>query len=284
MMRRVYLVWLVLAIMLVTLPVCAQGPEQTTTKAPTVSGKKVSLALNNVPLKEAVDVVAKAGELAYAFSGDLPSDIRVTLNIPSPGIDAFAALQMICQAAGLVCRPMPDVPNGVIIYSSPWGRSFSQTAGTSGTGTIPMPISDITAVARAAYERVKAGSAAGAAGVSGSVGAGPGAIMRPPLPSFSGDKKLVDLEVKDAPLNEALRQLAMSSGYAIILDESAPQGIKVTAKVYKMPFGEVLSTLMSQAGLIYTVEYRDPNEKERHGAGVAVIHIVPVPELKVTVP
>ena len=122
-------------------------------------------------------------------------------------------------------------------------------------------------------------------------------------PAFEGGDKLVDLEVKDVPLREAMEKISKASRVAIEVDEMVPKGIKVSATIRKLPLGELLSLLVNQANLTCTVEHNPDREvfeeiatraKEglvtrmefakqlRDAPQVATIHIVPKPELKVT--
>jgi len=111
------------------------------------------------------------------------------------------------------------------------------------------------------------------------------ATPRPPAPGFPGDYVLVDVEVKEAPLREVAAQVERavtrelegtgSKGIEIVVHDSA-KDIKVTARAFKWPAGELLNMLLDQAGLTYTVE------KAAEGPTRAVkIHLVPRPEVSV---
>jgi ssDNA-binding Zn-finger/Zn-ribbon topoisomerase 1 len=114
------------------------------------------------------------------------------------------------------------------------------------------------------------------------------ATPRPPAPGFPGDYVLVDLEVKEAPLSEVAAQLERAvtrglegtgdrqeKGIEIVVHDSA-RDIKVTARAFKWPAGELLNMLLDQAGLTYT------RERGAVGpAGLVKIHLVPRPEVSV---
>jgi len=116
-------------------------------------------------------------------------------------------------------------------------------------------------------------------------------------PTFDGDDKLVDLEVKDTPIREVMAKLSTASGFPIEVTEPVSNELKITAKIYRMPIGDVLSMIVDQANLTYTVSYGvNENAKRRYEAGLIAIqeyessrgnpevHIVPKPELTVSGP
>jgi hypothetical protein len=115
--------------------------------------------------------------------------------------------------------------------------------------------------------------------------------------SFAGDDKLVDLEVKDAPIRETMAKLSEVSSIKIVVHEAVLKEIKVTARMYRMPLGEVLALIVGQANLTYTVgSTPDKTDKGQYEAGMITereyrsrpgnpeIYIVPKPELKVSGP
>jgi len=69
---------------------------------------------------------------------------------------------------------------------------------------------------------------------------------------------LVDLEVKDAPLSEVAKKLSVEKDGAnrteIIVHESVPSDVKVTARIYRMRRDEILQMLSDQANLDVSVE------------------------------
>lgn len=75
------------------------------------------------------------------------------------------------------------------------------------------------------------------------------------LPYFDA---LVDLEVADAPLSEVAKKLSVSKdgskGTEIIVHESVPGDLRVTARIYRMRRDEILRMLADQANLDVSVE------------------------------
>lgn len=135
--------------------------------------------------------------------------------------------------------------------------------------------------------------------------------MPPPRPNFPMSDLLVDLDVKDVPLAEAIAKLSKDSGVDMVVDKAVPEGIKVSAKIYKMQLNEVLSLLTGQANLTYSVghhenKYMEPDQslvriaevRDREGLAtpeeifqvkqaarpLPIIYIVPLPELSVSTP
>jgi hypothetical protein len=184
-------------------------------------------------------------------------------------VDAISALKMVCEAASLSAEEQ----EGKLV------------------------------IARSPFLQFNGGKAPVIGAVPASMWFGHGAAVDSTPASFEGDGKLVDLEVKDAPLREAMEKISKASGVAIEVDETVSKEIKVSATIRKLPLREVLSLLVNQANLTYTVE-NNPNrdsfedlanrakagliprsefERElRNLPQVATIHIVPKPELKVT--
>lgn len=112
-------------------------------------------------------------------------------------------------------------------------------------------------------------------------GGGFGTEEAPKRPSFPGDDRLVDLDVKDAPLSEVASRLSFkadpqptvgppwdsSFNYNVeIIAADAVKDLRVTAKIAKWPLGEVLDMLLAQTGLVCTVDASD-GERGRVTAG-----------------
>jgi hypothetical protein len=224
------------------------------------------------------------------LDGKALDDLRVTANFRN--VDAAAAIQAVCEAAGFRCRAENDA---FVISSVPMVSVGGSRVPLLGAMSVP---------------GVVAGGGGGQFAVPGVAGTFPfGAFgsIRPTPPSFSGDNILVDLDMKDAPIREAMAELSEASGIKIIVHDAVPKEIKVTARMYEMPLGQVLSLIVDQANLTYTVsypereKYRSEIEKGfREGLmdapgmadllakssqiGKPEVHIVPKPELKVTGP
>lgn len=126
--------------------------------------------------------------------------------------------------------------------------------------------------------------------VGGGAGAGTGAPGKPSRIDFLGSRALVDLDVKDVPLSEVAVQLSKSVNARLAKEAEAPErqgrtsgpgrprvlvvrsatvdiiaheslkNVRVTARVYRWPAGEVLGMLIEQAGLVYTTEVEEPRD------------------------
>jgi hypothetical protein len=247
------------------------------------SGKgKVNLDFKDAPVTEVVTKLAQQADISLAIQDEMLKDRKVTVQIRNA--DAEEALQLVCAAARLrleqvrpgmwLIFPQPTVAVGGA--EVPLLGAFGSVTGTAPSGII--------------FQKP------GGIGISGQTTFAAGS-------SFEGDRILVDLSLNDVPLVAAMRALADLSRVPIVVHESVPKEIKVTVKVYKVPLREVLSRLVTQAGLTYTVEERPAPEVEealtrkvregvmtnldfekelRAAPRVATIHIVPTPELKVS--
>jgi len=102
-------------------------------------------------------------------------------------------------------------------------------------------------------------------GGGGGGGGGRGIREARNRPSFVGDERLVDLDVKDAPLSEVASRLSFMADpqptwsqegkYNVeIIADDAVKDLKVTARIAKWPLGEVLDMLLAQTGLVCTVD------------------------------
>jgi hypothetical protein len=254
--------------------------------------KKVNLDFKDAPVTEVVTKLAQQADISLAIQDEMLKDRKVTVQIRNA--DPEEALQLVCAAARL--RWDQVRPGMWLIYPQP-----TVTVGGAEVpilGAVGAPSSGDTPTV---YYRPLDAYIVGEGGSRRIIprgGTGPA-----PNVSFEGDKNLVDLSLHDVPLVAAMRALSEVSRVPIVVHESVPKEIKVTVKVYKMPLQEVVSRLVAQAGLTYTVEERPAPEVEealrervkkgvmndleferelRAAPRVATIHIVPKPELKVS--
>jgi hypothetical protein len=240
--------------------------------APAATPSVPQVVLRDAPVLDALNQVGKAYGLQIIARG-IPEDLRVSADIVLSGLAPEEALSVICKAAGLNPPVRFDPLNAYII---------------SGPATATVAGSDVPILGAVALTPPLVGGAA--------LPVSPGVAGNERM-SFAGEDKLVDLEVKDAPIREVMAKLSAASGFSIDVAEPVSNQLKVTAKIYRMPIGDVLSMIVDQANLTYTVSY-GVNElaKQRYDAGLAnaqeleskrgkpEIHIVPKPELTVTGP
>jgi len=278
--------WLVVAI--ISLPA---GPS-----------KNVTLDLKNEPVRQAIArVVEAAGGSASFGMAEMEDGPPVTVKFKD--VNAEKALTMISQAAGLTCEKSPDDPKTMIVSQSQWppsvtleGRkvpilgAFGTSSGGGGGGSQLVAAELYYKLAQDQMEAAAAKKAGGQV-----------------RPAFGGDDTLVDLDVKDAPLtqvaDELTRQLNASvktaklpwpdwNPYEIVVHPSL-KDVKVTAKVYRWPVGEVLDMILAQGNLTCNIEGAGG------GYGPAVveagtvppppppptrIHIIPLPQLELSGP
>jgi len=208
--------------------------------------KSVTLAVKDTPVGQVIDQITKEAGISYALQGEVPLDRKVTIRLNSA--DPTQALFLVCRAAGLEGTPSAG---GWIIRVPPVVTVSGATVPVLGAlqySVIP--------------DLFFTGGRAGAQ----------------ELPQFPSHTALVSLDVKDAPLPDAVAQLAKAAKVSIRVDESVSKGIKVTARLYQTPLREVLGLLVGQANLSYTV-----GEAEEAG-GAPVVVIVPRPYLEVSGP
>lgn len=102
------------------------------------------------------------------------------------------------------------------------------------------------------------------------------------LPYFD---MLVDLEVENAPLSEVAKELSVEKDGAdrteIIVHESVPSDVKVTARIYRMRRDEILQMLADQANLDVSVETAVQEGKDGPFTPNRV-YLIRKPELHVT--
>jgi len=237
---------LAMAVVLLGCIACAAAEES--------SGKgKVNLDFKDAPVTEVVTKLAQQADISLAIQDEMLKDRKVTVQIRNA--DPEEALQLVCAAARLrwdqvrpgmwLIYPQPTVAVGGA--EVPLLGAFGSVAGTAPSGmTYQWP---------------------GGIGISGQTTL----ATRSP---FEGDRDLVELNVKDVSLSDAVAQLSKASGVAMTVHDSVPKEIKVTAKLYSVPLGQALSMIVNQANLTYTVGQTKEGKPE--------VHIVPKPELKVS--
>jgi hypothetical protein len=265
----------------------------------------ISLSVKDVPVNQAIKaVVEAAGGSASFVTAEMAKGPKVTVEFKK--IAPEKALAMIAQAAGLQCEKSPDDPKTVIISRSLWPASVKVGDGevpivgaTAPTlGPVDKPITYVTWLP--ANKAPREG-----------VVTFPGPEASQKRPSFDGENRLVDLDVKNAPLSEVaaklshkvptpaagevpMTELAEASGgrydsLEILVDDSA-KNVKVTASIRKWPLGYVLDMLTEQTNLVCSVEEvksgRIPFKETQAAFNVRTtkVYLVPSPELTVSGP
>jgi len=235
--------------------------------------RSVNVDFQDTPITDAIKALARDLDRPVLFPRQFPKDLRVTLSLR--GADPEHAVRMVCEAAGLTCK----IDRASVVITAP---------PTVNVGGAQVPLLGAMSVS---------------SGLPGIYMPGASRSVLRVLQtaeghaSFAGDDKLVDLEVKDAPIRETMAKLSEVSSIKIVVHEAVPKEIKITAKMYRMPLGEVLSLIVGQANLTYTVALAPgADAKQRYESGlitrqeylerqdVATVHIVPKPELKVSGP
>jgi hypothetical protein len=239
-----------------------------------VVGALVNLSLKNVPLEDAVKVVTELNGLEYKRVGN------VWIVSQKEGVVTIGGARVPLLGA------LPDVPGESV---------FERRVGDE---TLLFTIPRIVRETGAALGPV---------------------LGSPARVDFPGSETLVDLDVKDAPLSEVVTKLSASVNAALtheaqrlvgvvqagvvqaaehveIIAHDSLKSMRVTAKVYRWPAGQVLSMLADQTGTVCSEEREEPptlaqvlKEVAPEGgvvklARTARIYLVPKPVLEVTGP
>jgi len=224
------------------------------------------------------EIFQSSGE-SYVWSADILD--RQPLTIGLKGVDFPTALRLVLDASGLAYRREEGV---YVIVEKP-------EVVTLGGQTLPLlgavRAEDAAKAAERASEQLRFALEADRYPTSLSRGITVSTSDHPGLPENSRDI-LVDLDVKDATLAEVGVKLSEAAGEAVNISvhDSVPKELKVTAKIYKMPLSQVLSMLVDQANLTYSIHVTG-RERLPIGLGKAKmysVHIVPKPELNVSGP
>jgi hypothetical protein len=234
-----------------------------------VVGALVNLSLKNVPLEDAVKVVTELNGLEYKRVGN------VWIVSQKEGVVTIGGARVPLLGA------LPDVPGESV---------FERRVGDE---TLLFTIPRIVRETGAALGPV---------------------LGSPARVDFPGSETLVDLDVKDAPLSEVVAKLSAAVNVALtheaqrlvgvvqaaehveIIAHESLKNVRVTAKVYRWPAGQVLGMLIEQTGVVCSEEVAKPltlaqvlKEVAPEGgvvklARTARIYLVPKPVLEVTGP
>ncbi|HUU53973.1 MAG TPA: hypothetical protein VMY87_03545 [Armatimonadota bacterium] len=274
MKRRFWTTYLALALLMGScIPVFAQGSRGT---APPPSSlvtewkpKPVTLDLKSVPLNEAIEQIVAATDLPVLRVGDIPAEPRVTMVLRES--NPIEVLQLLSGAGDLRFDVSQHyVSDPAVALIAVMNRS---SLGPGGRFVSRKTVSESAPAQTIPVEIHLA----------------------------------IDLNVEDAPFREAVAQITAqipdTEQVQIVVDDSVPDDIRVTARVHKMRLSWVLDNLVSQADLSYGLQDQvDPKVAEswrlRYEEGLTdsaslsralaraprlrTIHIVPKPELKVS--
>jgi type II secretory pathway component GspD/PulD (secretin) len=191
--------------------------------------EKVTLEFKDTSVMEALKKLAKAAGISFAVKGEIPQDLKVTVYLQDAS--PSTAMNLLCNSAGLVCE---FTPGG-------WVISVPPTIDISG---VMMPVVRAMNIGSTDFSDSTPGASL---------------VLKPNTvnPPFDGDGALIDLEVKDVPLEEAVRQLFAGTEAVIKFHPSVPKDLKVTASVRSYYRREALISLLRQANLTYDI--REPS-------------------------
>lgn len=231
-MKKMSFILAVLMICLASLGMAVPGSKSTSKPIQTT----VNLDFRDVAVSDVLEVIADVGKYSLVLAPSVDKNMRVTVRLQQA--DPEIALRVVCDAANLQYIIAPYKPlEKLLVLITPKQTPLS-VAETTLSGLLQVPSEEKrTLLNMLPTETLRS------------------LLTARPAP-FQGDRKLVDLKAEDTSLEQAAAQLAKASGYSIDVDPSVPKGIKVTARVFKMPIGDVLSMLVQQAGLTYSVSYR----------------------------
>lgn len=263
--------------------------DQSVVVQPAVAGiRPVNLSLKNVLLEDAIKVVTKLNGLSYEHLDNL------WVVFPEEGVLTVGGVRVPLLGA------LPAVPG----ETGQASLEFVRRGGDGGDER--MVFINPRMVKEAGPEApFETGRAYGDVTIRGRLSG---------RPSFEGEDVLVDLDVKDAPLTEVLAQLSAAVNAALthegerlvgvlqaaehveIIAHESLKNVRVTAKVYRWPAGQVLGMVIEQTGVVSSEEVEGPltsaQVAEQVGPGGGVvrlrrtvrIHLVPRPVLEVTGP
>ena len=192
-----------------------------------VVGAPVNLSLKNVPLEDAVKAVTELNGLEYKRVGN------VWIVSQKEGVVTIGGARVPLLGA------LPDVPGESV---------FERRVGDDTLlFTIPRIVRE--------------------------TGAALGPLLGSPARvDFPGSETLVDLDVKDAPLSEVVAKLSAAVNVALtheaqrlvgvvqaaehveIIAHESLKSVRVTARVYRWPAGQLLAMLIEQTGVVCSEE------------------------------
>jgi hypothetical protein len=284
---------------------------------------KISFRWENIGVERAFTELFKATNQSFVWAGRLEE--RLPISATMTNVDIKTALDLICQVAGLTYEQR----NGVWVISQ--GPQMVTVGGARVPllGAVPDVSGDVPLVFDG--ERVGSflvrprGSGAAVAPTWERRVVGP--LSPSARVEFPGSETLVDLDVKDSPLSEVARKLSAAVNASLesqaqeqereaksflatpkeppptfsrpsvdfrrveIVAHESLRSVRVTARVYRWPAGQVLGMVLEQAGLVYTSQVDEPpfepdpsKEDMLVRKSLTTIYLVPKPMLEVTGP
>lgn len=204
---------------------CAAAMRPPLPHAPKAPPARVTLALQNVPLSEAVTQLLARANLSVMILGTLPAEPRVNMQLE--GADPVTALELLARIGHLVIQSS-DSPGGgrvVAIGPAPEGRSREKGAGRM-PALVPPPFPD--ALSRVAV-----------------------------------DLEAKDMPLRDAIALLTCQIPALPDQFRIVIDPSVPPDTRVTAHLHKVPLTWVLAALLQETQLTYGVQEEPDMEAAR---------------------
>jgi hypothetical protein len=267
-------IWLAIALGLMLaacVPAVAQTPGAAGAATPTVwAPKKVTLDLKDVPMDEAIRRVVAATDLSVLIAGEIPKAPRVTMRLTEN--DPREVLQLLSYTGGFSYnesqRGERREPAVVLLFQReaplPPQQAPQPTRGPAAAPVPALPWTQVTQVAT---------------------------------------NVTVDLDLSNTPFRDAVaeivKQIPANDQWHIVVDDSVPKDLRVTARVRKMRWDWVLDSLVEQAGLTYGLQddvdpkfLKQLSDLGQGQAGLSVVppnaprlrtvYIVPKPELRVS--
>ncbi len=233
--------------------------------------RKIFLDLKAAPLVDALRLLFKNSPYSYVLSPEIGRLALDPLTIRLKEVELQAALRVICAAYDLLYEKEDS-----IYY-------FFPRADVVTIGGRRVPLLGALQVPGMAPDLETARSIITKLSLSGP---DPGGIQTrlflSQLPYFD---VLVDLEVENAPLSEVAKKLSVQREGAdrteIIVHESVPSDVRVTARIYRMRRDEILQMVADQGNLDVSVE---PAVQEEEDGPITPnrVYLMRKPELHVT--
>jgi hypothetical protein len=249
--------------------------------------RQVTLDVRDSPAEEALRLVFRDTPFSFTLSPEVEKGRKVTVSlneVPFP-----VALRAIGNAANLEITAEPDNPWVYVVKPRPMvtmGGAPVPVVGAVTLGPDGAGAGEGTAAGRQWRWIAPTNGPADTAFLLAQAARDWTGIVPPAGPG----EKLVDLDVKDAPIREAMAQLAKASDLEITVHPAVSPQIKVTARAFAVPADWLLNTIVSQAHLTVVKEaIPEQPALPSPSEGVAMrvfpryrYHIVPPPEVRVT--
>ena len=257
---RISTIYIALALLMAScLPAMAQGSAGPA-PAPEAEWqpKRVTLDLKGVPLDDAIKLVIAETDLSVLVTGKIPEEPRVTMRLAES--DPIGVLQLLSRAGSLTFAVSPYASSGE-------------------SGVVLLAAEDAVESPRATPRRTSQSTSA------------PEAAHRPALAWSrampAAQRVTIDLDLNDTPFRDAVaeivKQIPADDRARIVVDDSVPEDLRVTARVRKMKLTWILDSIVEQADLTYgTHSQRTADALHSPRQSVVTVYIVPKPELRVS--